>query len=63
MRVRFLKPAEQELSDAVSWYIQQVEGLGRDFLDDLDRGIRRIAAFPPDQLSGFVPLPDLRSCR
>jgi len=46
MKVRFLKLAEQELDDAVAWYNQQAEGLGRDFLDQLDRAIRRAAAFP-----------------
>lgn len=46
MEVRFLKLAAQELDDAVTWYDQQGDGLGRDFLDELDRAIRRLAAFP-----------------
>jgi plasmid stabilization system protein ParE len=46
MKVRFLKLAEQELADAVTWYDQQTDGLGRDFLDELDRAVRRMAAFP-----------------
>lgn len=46
MKVRFLKLADQELADAVAWYDQQADGLGRDFLDELDRAIRRLAAFP-----------------
>ncbi|MGA3086782.1 MAG: hypothetical protein ABSE95_18680 [Thermodesulfobacteriota bacterium] len=40
MKVRFLKLADQELTDAVTWYDQQADGLGRDFLDELDRAIR-----------------------
>jgi toxin ParE2 len=46
MKVRFLKIAEQELGDAVTWYNQQADGLGRDFLDELDRAIRRSVVFP-----------------
>jgi plasmid stabilization system protein ParE len=46
MKVRFLKLADQELTDALNWYDQQLDGLGRDFLDELDRAIRRLAAFP-----------------
>jgi hypothetical protein len=34
MKVRFLKIAEQELGDAVTWYNQQADGLGQDFLDE-----------------------------
>jgi hypothetical protein len=56
MKVRFLTLANQELADAVAWYNGQMEGLGRDFLDELDRTIRRIAAFPlssPEMGSGL----------
>jgi len=59
MKVRFLKLADQELADAVTWYNQQTDGLGRDFLDDLDRGIRRMSAFP---LSCPEIEPGLRRC-
>ncbi len=59
MKVRFLKLADQELADAVTWYNQQTDSLGRDFLDDLDRGIRRMAAFP---LSCPEIEPGLRRC-
>jgi plasmid stabilization system protein ParE len=59
MKIRFLKLAEQELDDAVIWYNQQADGLGIDFLDDLDRGIRRLAAFP---LSNPEIEPGLRRC-
>jgi hypothetical protein len=46
MKVRFLIPAETELADAVEWYDSQSRGLGTQFIDDLDRTIRRIVAYP-----------------
>ena len=46
MKVRFLSLAEQEVHDAVVWYNEQSENLGRDFLDEMDKSIRRIVAFP-----------------
>ena len=46
MTVRFLVPAQQELDDAVAWYDQQADGLGNEFLDELDRVIRRVVAYP-----------------
>ncbi len=46
MKVRFLSPARQELDDAVTWYDQQAEGLGKEFLDELDRVIRRVVTYP-----------------
>ncbi|MEW6715494.1 MAG: type II toxin-antitoxin system RelE/ParE family toxin [Nitrospirota bacterium] len=59
MKVRFLKPAQLEVDDAVSWYDSQSQDLGTQFLDDLDRTIRRIALFP---LSCVEIEPDLRRC-
>ncbi|MDH4162835.1 MAG: type II toxin-antitoxin system RelE/ParE family toxin [Nitrospirota bacterium] len=46
MNVRFLVPARQELDDAVVWYDKQADGLGTEFLDELDRVIRRIVIYP-----------------
>jgi len=46
MKVRFLKPAQFEVDDAVEWYNSQSGSLGTQFLDDLDRTIRRIVAYP-----------------
>lgn len=46
MKIRFLKPAQSEVDDAFLWYDSQTHGLGTQFLDDLDRAVRRIAAFP-----------------
>ena len=46
MNIRFLSLADQEVDDAVSWYDQQQDGLGRDFLDELDRVVRLIKTYP-----------------
>ncbi|MEK6527528.1 MAG: hypothetical protein AABZ36_01405 [Nitrospirota bacterium] len=46
MKVRFLKPAQSEVDDAFVWYDSQSNGLGTQFLDDLDRAVRRISAYP-----------------
>ncbi len=46
MKVRFLKPAQSEVDDAVTWYDSQSRNLGTQFLDDLDRAVRRIVAYP-----------------
>lgn len=40
MRIRFHEAAQQEVDDAVAWYDEREEVLGRDFLDELDRVIR-----------------------
>lgn len=59
MKVRFLKPAQSELDDAFAWYDSQSSGLGTQFLDNIDRAIRRIAAYP---LSSVEIEQDLRRC-
>ena len=46
MKVRFLPPAQRELDDAVTWYDEQAAGLGLEFLDELDRAVRRVIDFP-----------------
>ncbi len=46
MKIRFPKPAQFELEDAVAWYDSHAVGLGTQFLDDLDRTARRIVAYP-----------------
>jgi plasmid stabilization system protein ParE len=46
MIIRFLSLADQEVADAVRWYEEQSEGLGRAFLDDLDRVVRLIRTYP-----------------
>ena len=59
MNVRLLDLARQELDDAFVWYETQSEELGRDFLDALDRAVRRVVAFP---LSCAEIEPGLRRC-
>ncbi|MBI4844335.1 MAG: type II toxin-antitoxin system RelE/ParE family toxin [Nitrospirae bacterium] len=59
MKVRFLKPAQAEVDDAVAWYDSQSRNLGTQFLDDLDRAVRRIVAYP---LSSTKIEEDLRRC-
>jgi plasmid stabilization system protein ParE len=46
MNVRFLPLARQELDDAFAWYEGQSSDLGIRFLDEIDRVLRRIIAFP-----------------
>ena len=46
MRVRFLALAQREMDDAVAWYNEQSGNLGQEFLDELDRSVRRVVAFP-----------------
>lgn len=46
MKVRFLTLADREVDDAVLWYEQQAAGLSRDFLDELDRAVRLVRAYP-----------------
>lgn len=46
MKIRFLKPAQVELEDAVAWYDSHSLGLGTQFLDDMDRTVRRIITYP-----------------
>lgn len=59
MKVRFLSPAQSEVDDAVVWYDSQSRSLGTKFLDELDRTIRRIVAFP---LASTIIEEDLRRC-
>ncbi|HDQ03632.1 MAG TPA: type II toxin-antitoxin system RelE/ParE family toxin [Deltaproteobacteria bacterium] len=46
MKIEFLTIAQKELADAVDWYNEQADGLGNEFIDEMDRAIRRIAAYP-----------------
>ena len=59
MKVRFLKPAQLEVDDAFVWYETQSKGLGMQFLDEFDRAIRRISAYP---LANSEIDDDLRRC-
>jgi plasmid stabilization system protein ParE len=46
MKIRFLTLAQQELDDAVAWYESQQPGLGLQFLNEIDRTIKRIVIYP-----------------
>ena len=46
MKIHFLTIAQKDLNDAVDWYNEQADGLGNEFLDELDRAIRRAVAYP-----------------
>ena len=46
MKLRFLILAQRELDDAVAWYNEQAAELGQEFLDELDRVVRRAVTFP-----------------
>jgi len=59
MKIRFLKPARFEVDDAFAWYDSQSHGLGMQFLDDVDRAVRRIVAYP---LSSVEVDQGLRRC-
>lgn len=54
MTVRFLAVARQELDDAFVWYERQSSGLGYEFLDEIDRTIHRIKAYP-DSCAELTP--------
>jgi plasmid stabilization system protein ParE len=46
VKVRFLTLAQQEVDQAVAWFEERAEGKGVDFLDELDRIVRLIKAYP-----------------
>jgi plasmid stabilization system protein ParE len=50
MKIHFLSIAEKELHDAVDWYNEQADGLGKEFLDQLDRAIRRAVTYPQSSM-------------
>jgi plasmid stabilization system protein ParE len=46
MRVIILHEAEQELREAVRFYEAKSPGLGLDFLDEIDAGLKTVAEMP-----------------
>ena len=46
MNIRFLSLAQRELDDAYAWYERQAFGLGFELLDEIDRTVHRIKAYP-----------------
>ncbi len=59
MNIRFLKLAQTEVDEAVVWYEGKAEGKGRDFLDELDRVVRLVKAYP---LASAEIEPEIRRC-
>lgn len=59
MRIRFIEAAQGEVDDAAAYYEDREEGRGHDFLDELDRVIRRIKTFP---LASTQIEPGIRRC-
>ena len=59
MNVRFLTLAQQEVDEAVVWFDERVEGKGMEFLDELDRVVRLVKAYP----FAFLEIePEIRRC-
>jgi hypothetical protein len=60
MTIRFLSVAEAELASATHYYEQQIQGLGTDFLDEVEVAIGKIRDFP----EAWTPVSSsLRRCR
>ena len=51
MTYRFLSPAERDLAEAVDYYEAQVPGLGLEFLDEVERTVKRIIMQPEAWMS------------
>jgi hypothetical protein len=45
MKIHFLLSAQEELDDAFAWYEKQSQGLGFEFLDEVDRAVHRIKIY------------------
>ena len=59
MNVQFLTLAQQEVDEAVAWFEDRAEGKGIDFLDELDRVVRLVRAYP---LAWPEIEPEIRRC-
>jgi len=46
MEIEFLPPARAELTDAISYYNIQSEGLGYEFAAEVKRTLERIVQYP-----------------
>lgn len=46
MKVRFLTIARQEVNEAYNWFENKTAGKGLEFLDELDRAVRLVTAYP-----------------
>jgi len=60
MNMRYLHVASRELDDAIKYYNAEREGLGDEFLEEVNHAIKGIALFP----EAWHPLsPRTRRCR
>jgi hypothetical protein len=46
MKIAFLEPAKDELTEAISYYNTQSEGLGYEFAAEVKRTLERIVQYP-----------------
>ena len=46
MNVRLLTLAQQEVDEAFIWFDERTDGKGVNFLDELDRVVRLVKAYP-----------------
>ena len=46
MKIRFLTMAETEFDNVVSWYQEQTEDQSLNFLNELDRAVQIVKAYP-----------------
>ena len=44
--LRFLSPAEEEMTEAALFYDSHSAGLGEDFLDDIQQSVNTLRAYP-----------------
>jgi hypothetical protein len=56
MKIEFLPPARAELTDAISYYNTQSEGLGYEFAAEVKRTLERIVQYP-DAGSSYQNVP------
>ena len=59
MKITFLTFARQEIDEAYAWLEERSSGKGLEFLDDLDRAVRRVVTFP---LASTEVEPGVRRC-
>ena len=59
MTIRFLRPAKADLDDAAAYYNRQREGLGDEFVWEVDGTIQRILEQPNawGQKEGYTAMP------
>lgn len=59
MKIEFLEPAQAELDEAFLWYEEQRQGLGYEFIDEVDEALKRLSYRP----KAYAPIEhDVRRC-